>query len=1538
MRLYPYLFILMFCFSGLTLNAQKADNDTANYPYWAEMMHRSAVNFNQTVRAFETYWEGRKIEKGSGWKPFKRWEYYWQYRLDENGNLPAGDDVFNSYFGLNKEKNNNPLEQKSEEDIVTYTGKEGNWSAIGPITVPKNNTGQPTGLGRINAVGFHPTDSNIFYVGAPAGGLWQTKDYGKTWETHTDSLPTLGVSSIVVDYVNPNIVYIGTGDRDASNAYGYGVLKSFDGGISWQVSNTGMGSRTVGKLLIHPKFRDSLIAATSGGVYVSANGGANWSRKSNGRNYKDLVRHPTNTSIVYACERDNFFRSTDGGNSWVQITNGIPSGQRGVIGVSADKPNYVYFLLSQSSVYKGTYLSTDAGASFVTQSTTPNILGYPADGSGTTGQGWYDLCITVDPNDADVLYIGGVNIFKSTDGGKTWAISGHWTGSGGGDAIHADQHILKYSPVTEVLFVGNDGGVYYTNDNGKDWVDISSGLAIAQIYKLGHSAHDRKILINGYQDNGTSYYNGKWQTIRGGDGMDCLVDYSDPSIMVGSIYYGNFVRYKDGKSQGVFARVGSRGITESGGWVTPIIQSHSNPDVFFAGYKNVWRTTNGKTEKISDVSWDKISDDLGSSNTKNITALEQAIKNKDLLYMSRSDKKFFRSENINATTPTWVDLTSKLPANNTPRCIETSHSNPSRVYIGIGKKVYRSDNKGDTWVDITGNIPNLNIQSIVVDYTKTTEDIYVGTDVGVYYKNLTMTNWVYFNAGLPLSVDANEVEIFYNPRNNSNSKLRAATYGRGTWESDLYTDGTKKPVVDFFSDRLETCVGSVINFEDNTGYIPTSWKWKISPSTTTYVSNTTDSSQNTSIQFNSSGNYTITLTATNANGSDSLVQAAMIYVYDTVKRMCITTKTGGTGFGIGIMKVKLANVENTSQGTDQNGSYEDYSCGQIIQLKKDSSYTLEVTTGLYNDEYVKAFVDFNNDGDFKDFGETIFNGIKKRTNHTGTFTVPNYATQNKLLRMRVISDFRAIGSPDCPTLLNGQSEDYNVYLSAPSITQSITQDSVCIGATTIITAISSGKAQTIDWDFGADATPQTASGEGSFSISYSTSGYKSIKATINGSIVKQKDSVIWVGSTPVAKFAYDDTLLCKKDRSVNFINQSSIAAGNINYLWRLGDGSSSTLQHLQYQYANSSNTTYTVKLIATSDIGCIDSISSTVTPKTTIVKSDFTINTTDQCLESNQFSYSNTSQVPTGNTITSTWSFGDGTNLVSPSGVNHVYTSDGTKVVWLKIESDKGCVDSVFKMVQVIAHPVATFSAPKSSCDGEQVNFNNQTLVRSGTTVSYKWYFGDGDSSTLNSPTRTYTSPAQYLVRLFATDNNGCEDDTTQQVLVRAKPIVGFTKQYQGNGEVKFTPNQSGFALYDWNFGDGNTSSIVSPVHKYIKEGTYTVTLLVEDDESCRNSNSDTVNVVSGLGINSLQTTIQQLKAIPNPFDDNIRVSFSVIGKQKVTVYITDILGRKILDVLKTQTITDKVSVDADTKALAAGVYFVVVESGNRKQTLKMVK
>jgi len=332
----------------------KLPEDANEFPYWIDMMQDQDANFYDVQKAFYTYWEGREITKGSGYKPFKRWEYMMQEtRINPDGSRIAPDHIYNEY-------------QHYLESHPDAKSRTNSWTSLGPEFIPDGKGYK--GLGRLNAIAFHPTDPDIFYAGAPAGGLWKTTVGGNDWFPLTDDQPTLGVSSIVVSHLNPDVIFIGTGDRDAGDAMGMGVFRTNDGGATWMPWNTGMGNATVGRMIMHPTNHLIIYAATSSGVFKTVDGGATWLNKSSG-NYKDIVFKPGTTDVLYAVKGASLYKSVDAGENFSQVTNGLPGGSRAVVGVTPANPDYVYLLITTSSSFKGLYRSTDDGNTFTTQST-----------------------------------------------------------------------------------------------------------------------------------------------------------------------------------------------------------------------------------------------------------------------------------------------------------------------------------------------------------------------------------------------------------------------------------------------------------------------------------------------------------------------------------------------------------------------------------------------------------------------------------------------------------------------------------------------------------------------------------------------------------------------------------------------------------------------------------------------------------------------------------------------------------------------------------------------------------------------------------------------------------------------------------------------------------------------------------------------------------------------------------------------------------------------------------------------------------------
>jgi PKD repeat protein/photosystem II stability/assembly factor-like uncharacterized protein len=857
-RLILFVIVIIPAFPGFSQTFKSSPPpDTADYPYWIRMMQDPAVNFFDVQRAFNTYWQDRPVDRGSGFKPFKRWEYMMQlYRINPDGTRRPADQVYLEY-------------ERYMETHPKTRSTSGDWVNLGPFVIPSSKGYE--GLGRLNSIAFDPANANIIWAGSPSGGLWKTTTGGNNWASTVDNLPTLGVSAILIDFVNPSVMYIGTGDRDAGDAEGMGVFRSTDGGTTWAPWRNGMDNQVVGRLLIHPTNHLLIFAATGGGIFRTTDGGTNWNLVISG-NFKDIVFKANDPNIVFAAASGNFYRSTDAGLTFTQVTSGLPGGERGVIGVTPADPNYVYFLITNGDSFKGLYRSIDAGLNFSLRSDTPNIMSWDCTG-GSGGQAWYDLDIAIDPSNKNIIYAGGVNCFKSIDGGTTWAINSHWYGGCGVPSVHADLHVLEWNPLDGRLYAGNDGGIYYTSNGGATWPEITNGMPISQVYKIGQSATVRDKCVNGYQDNGTSTYMGSyWQVTGGGDGMECAVDNKNAAYSYSTVYFGSIYRHYNNNFDLTVCSNGSYGIDESGAWVTPFILDENNPNIMFAGLKNIWRCNNVRASG-SEITWSRISYNLDGSNTTDLSVLEQSPANTDILYAARSDNRLFRTDNAHAATVIWTSLTSHLPESGWIADIECHPTDPEIVYLSMNNKIFKSTDRGIIWTNISGTLPNVSFSSIAY-YKNSNEGLYISSNMGVFYKDRTMPDWVMFSDGLPVDASINEIEIWYHPSDPSQDIIRAGTYGRGMWESDMFHD---TPVAAFTSDKTMVLTGCPVNFTDLSYGVPITHSWTFQGAT---VNHSAEWNPDTII-YNTPGTYPVKLVVTNQAGTDSVTISNYITVSDT---------------------------------------------------------------------------------------------------------------------------------------------------------------------------------------------------------------------------------------------------------------------------------------------------------------------------------------------------------------------------------------------------------------------------------------------------------------------------------------------------------------------------------------------------------------------------------------------------------------------------------------------------------------------------------
>jgi photosystem II stability/assembly factor-like uncharacterized protein len=1010
--------LLLITFSILIpagVSAQVAKKSTNPLSVKSKTFFDLRKQFNEKLKAYNADYKGYYTENGikkkvPGFNRFKRWEWYWHDRT----NPVTGDFPKTRAADIIMQIKNSASRSAS-----------GNWTSMGPAS----SSGGYHGIGRINCIGFRENDNNTYYAGSPSGGLWKTTDNAVSWSVLTDDNAVLGVSDVVVlagSTAANDTLFIATGDRDGGSLWtmnggqqndnnSIGILKSVDGGTTW--NSTGLtfsasSKITINRLLTNPQNHQILYAATSNGLYKTSDGGTTWTLISSEPFY-DMEFKPGDAQTIYAGGQDNgdVFLSTDGGITWNKALS--TSGKRVVIAVSPNQNSWVYaaVAVNDGSGLKGFYKSDNSGVSYLSTGCSVNLLGRLCNGLGG-GQGNYDFTMAVDPNNANVVFVGGVNTWKTTDGGINWNIKNYWTGTCGGavQEVHADKHCLTFQNGSSTLFEGNDGGIYKTSDGGTTWSDLSNGIVIGQIYRTDVSQTNQSDVIAGLQDNGTKSVNaGSWQDVIGGDGMDCIIDYSNSDIQFGESQNGGLKRTTnhwatstDLSSHFAYAP-----------WIMPLAIDPNVHTTIYAVDNTLKKSIDGGNTWTS----------IGSHQFREFAI---APSNSDYIYGCTG---FDSNSELYKTTDggvTWTNITGTLPVNQANiTYVTVKDDDVNTVWITMGQynsySVFETTDGGTTWKDISYGLPEVPVMTLAQNKLNTSvAELYAGTDVGVYVK-YGNGKWQLFSNGLP-NVVITELKIYYDNNTPSNSRIRAASYGRGLWESDLYTFTAGTPQTDFIADDTVPILNQTVNLYDFSGNLPTSWQWTITPSTFNFVDGTNANSQNPKVQFTALGNYTVQLTATNAGGSNTNTKTD--YITTGQYHYYCQASGGGTEY---ISGVEVGNINNTGTGSD---GYHDYKSLSTDLYQGEAEVSITVTNGISSQSSdVSAWVDWNRDGIFDETTENIICESDNGATGTYLFDVPSDAdTGRTVMRVRIKQSGSSCGEP-CGTSYRGEVEDYTIIVT-----------------------------------------------------------------------------------------------------------------------------------------------------------------------------------------------------------------------------------------------------------------------------------------------------------------------------------------------------------------------------------------------------------------------------------------------------------------------------------------------------------------------------
>ncbi len=770
------LFSWLCLFSGMSFAQQPAD-------------FSPAANYYQITQKTDSAWLTRPKTRGSGFNPYQRWADYAGQRV-----FPSGNMTYSSHLAAVEAFQ----EKYSLADLApnsTRSYQNANWQPVGPFGNP--NGGQ---AGRVSFLRIHPTNLQIMYAGTPNGGLWKSTDGGSNWTCLTDQHAVIGCSDLVINYNNPQVLYLATGDGTSSDCYTLGVLKSIDGGTTWTATNftrTAQQQVIIRKLLMHPTNPLELIMATNQGFFRTINGGNSWQQSLSNELIKDIAYKPGSPSTIYIASSNKFYVFN---GTFNQITSGLPAPaqvNKYAIGVTPHDPNYVYLIASDggggptNDGLKGVYRSTNGGMDFTLQAASPNILCQNATGTGPDGQGSRNCCVLVSPFNKNELIVGGINTWYSNTSGTTWTLNTHVDAGNGVPEVHADCFEIILPPGAadfSTYYLITDGGIY--KKAGTNFITRNGQMNIAQVYRVGVSSWSTA-LVTGHQDNG-SYVKtpqGGFTKTTGSDGTDCFMSQHHDSVCVFSTQNGNFRLSRD---YGATTTMLQNGLPASKGlWVSPIAQNPLNNQILYCGG---WEKPYIMRNLLAGNDWNSFSVNPLNSNAK-INSIAVAWADTSVVYAS-TENSIHRTTNSgqswnNISTPNLPFQSSKLTD------IAVSRENRDLAFICFSsyanpnEKVFVTTNGGNTWQNLTKTgLPNQPYNTIVINYHIGTNDIYIGGDVGVYYTNDTLSSWILFSDGLP-NTSITDLEI-----SSVDGSLCASTYGRGVWKTPQFAATNRQAIAE----------------------------------------------------------------------------------------------------------------------------------------------------------------------------------------------------------------------------------------------------------------------------------------------------------------------------------------------------------------------------------------------------------------------------------------------------------------------------------------------------------------------------------------------------------------------------------------------------------------------------------------------------------------------------------------------------------------------------------------------------------------------